>query len=82
MRTFAKLFTLQFISYLNITIDMRAIAHQQYVVAAATNCIAPLIAFIMIKAVHDSRSAWDKLAVVLGGALSTLAGMWLTRVWS
>lgn len=82
VREFFVLVGLQSISYLNITVDMRAIAHQQYAIAAITSGVAPLIAWFMIKRVVETRyPVVGKFAVVVGGILSTLLGMWLTRGW-
>lgn len=82
VREFALFFGLQFISYFNVTLDMRAVAHQQYYVAAATNAVAPLIAWMMVERIAKARRGWvGKVAVVLGGVTSTWFGMWLTRQW-
>lgn len=74
-------FALQFISYFNITVDMRAVNHDQYWIAAATNVVAPIIAWVMVKRVSESKDKWGMVAVALGGVTSTWAGMWLTRFW-
>lgn len=82
VKTFAMFFALQFVSYFNITVDMRAVNHDQYAVAAATNVVAPLIAWVMVKKIGEQkRSLVGMVAVALGGVTSTWAGMWLTRVW-
>lgn len=81
-KEFSIFFGLQFLSYLNVTLDMRAVAHQQYAVAAATNAVAPLIAWVMVERIANSKRGWvGKVAVVLGGVTSTWFGMWLTRHW-
>jgi hypothetical protein len=82
VKEFAVFFGLQFLSYLNVTLDMRAVAHQQYVVAAMTNAVAPLIAWVMVERIANAKRGWvGKVAVVLGGVTSTWFGMWLTRQW-
>lgn len=81
MKNFFIFFALQFISYFNITVDMRAVNHEQYFVAMITNIVAPLIGWIMIKRVGESKDKWGMLAVVLGGVTAAWAGMWLTRYW-
>lgn len=80
---FATFFGLQFVSYLNITVDMRAVNHEQYAVAALTNVVAPLIAWVMVKRIGAASHNWvGMVAVSLGGVTSTWAGMWLTRYWT
>lgn len=81
VKELALLFVLQFISYFNVTVDMRAVNHDQYAVAAATNMVAPIIAWVMVKKVSSSRDNWGMVAVAIGGVTSTWAGMWLTRWW-
>lgn len=82
MREFLLFFTLQFASYLNITVDMRAVAHQQYAIAMLTNACAPMIAWIMVRHIGKAKHPIVGLvAVGLGGSLAALAGMWLTRAW-
>ena len=66
-------FALQFVSYLNITINIRAIAHQEYAVAVVTDSIAPLIAWTMIKHIGAERhSGVGMAAVATGGGLATV----------
>ncbi len=80
LRTFMLFFALQFLSYLNITINIRAIAHQEYAVAVVTDSIAPLIAWTMIKHIGAERhSGVGMAAVATGGGLATVVGMWLTQ---
>jgi hypothetical protein len=81
MSNFMVFFLLQWIMYFNITLDMRAVNHEQYVVAGFTNIVAPLIAWVMIKRVSESKDKWGMVAVALGGVTSTWVGMWLTRWW-
>lgn len=81
MREFTLFFVLQFISYLNLTIDIRAVAHEQYLVVTATNTLAPLIAWVMVKQVLKAKGWLGAVAVMCGGVTSTWLGMWLTRAW-
>lgn len=76
-------FCLQFISYLNITIDYRAVAYKQYGVVAVCNVLAPMIAWVMVKKIGDDKDKgyWGMVAVALGGVTSALLGIWLTKTW-
>jgi len=81
MRDFLLFFLLQFMSYFNLTVDMRAVNHEQYLIAGITNIIAPVIGWIMVEKVSKAKNRWGLIAVALGGVTATWAGMWLTRVW-
>lgn len=81
VRSFCIYFLLQFVSYLNITIDYRAVAHREYAIAACTNMVAPVIAWVMVSRISHDKGKAGMVAVALGGAASTLLGIWLTRTW-
>lgn len=81
VKNFVIFFALQFVSYFNITVDMRAVNHDQYGIAAITNIVAPIIGWVMIKRVGEAKDKWGMVAVALGGVTSTWAGMYLTRLW-
>ena len=82
MREFFTFFALQFVQYLNLTIDYRAIAHRQYAVAIATNVLAPILAWTMVRHVGRAKNEYAGMAAVaLGGALSAALGIWLTAAW-
>jgi len=82
MKEFFLFFVLQSVLYLNLTIDYRAVAQQQYAMAAVTNIIAPILSWVMVKKIGEARNEkLGMLAVATAGALSTLLGMWLTRAW-
>jgi hypothetical protein len=58
------------------------VAHQQYLVAMVTNIIAPVIAWVMVKKIGETRSSKVGMcAVASAGAAAALLGMWLTRTW-
>ena len=82
LRTFVMFFSLQFVQYLNITVDYRAIAHKQYVIVALTNLLAPVLSWVMVVNIKNKDGHWlGMVAVALGGAASALLGIWLTRAW-
>ena len=82
-QTFAFCFALQFLAYLNFTIDFRAVSSLNYVAAAATNMVAPVLAWIMVRKIASTQDHWIGMtAVALGGCTATVLGMWLTKSWS
>lgn len=75
-------FTLQFVQYLNITVDYRAVAHSQYVMVTVTNLLAPCLSWLMVVYIRkETNNLWGMVAVALGGATSALLGIYLTRAW-
>lgn len=79
---FGKGFVIQFVSYLNLTINFRAIAHEQYVVAFFTALFAGLLAYAIVRMIsHDDRHRILP-GLVIGGAFADVIGIWLTRSWS
>lgn len=81
LRNVGIFFALQFVAYFNVTLDMRAVQHEQYAVAAVTNMVAPLIAWLMVERIGKAKDRWGMIGSVIGGISSTWAGMWLTRFW-
>lgn len=82
MRLFAFFFAVQFANYFINTLDVRALAHQQYVIAAAVNAILPVLAWVMVKKIGDCQNERIGIAAVAtGGSLAAIAGMWVTRAW-
>jgi hypothetical protein len=80
MRTFALFFALQFVSYMNLTLSIRAMAHAQYEVLEVTSTLAPLLAWIMIEHVSHDHAGWTgRVGVILGGVSATLLGVWLSQ---
>ena len=82
MRTFLLFFGLQFLSYMNLTLHMRAIAHEWFGVLTFTSLGAPLLAWLMVEHVSHDHSGWSgRAGVMAGGAAATLLGVWLTKGW-
>lgn len=82
MRDFVIMGTLQFVSYLNLTLNIRAISHEQYAVAALTDAAAGILGWTIIKRIAGyDGSTLGKVGYVAGGALASMVGIWLTRAW-
>ena len=82
MSTFLFFFAVQFVNYFINTLDVRALAHQQYLMAAIVNALLPVIAWVMVKKIGECRDERIGIAAVaIGGSLAAVAGMWVTRAW-
>jgi hypothetical protein len=75
-------FCLQFISYVNLTVNFRAIAHTQYLAAGATASIAALLAYTIVRiAVGETKGHWALLGMMAGAFCADITGIFLTRHW-
>lgn len=70
-----------FVSYILATVNIRAIAHKQYLAAALTDTAIPLTTFFLVRQIGDTTSWQTAAGMATGGALSSMLGIWLTRVW-
>ena len=81
MADFFLLLAAQFTSYLNLTFNYRAIAHKKYVWIAATDGVACVVGYFLIKQVAEADSLWGLLGMVLGGASAGVLGTYLSASW-
>lgn len=81
MRDFLMFAVLQFISYLNLTVNFRAIAHEQYVFAIFTDGLACVIGYTVVRRISGDKSRWGVVGMTLGGMCAAVVGIWLTRAW-
>lgn len=82
MKNFTIGFVVQFVSYLNLTLNYRAIAESRAAYAMATDALAVLLAYIIIRKVsRDEHSYWTLAGMVAGGSLAAWVGISLTEHW-
>lgn len=85
MKMFFLMMLVQFISYLNLTINFRAIAHYHLIVAMVTDGLAVAISIFIVQRVSSPekpvRWGWQESGMVIGGSLAAVAGLHLTRTW-
>jgi hypothetical protein len=81
MREFFIMAGVQFVSYLNLTINYRAIAHGQIGAAMVTDAMAGLIAYVIVRRIVKSEGHLAVAGMMVGGSLAAAAGMWLTATW-
>ena len=81
MRDFILMMLVQFVSYLNLTFNFRAIAHEQYAWVCFTDGLAVVIGYFIIRRVAKAESNWGLMGMTIGGSAAGVAGIWLTRSW-
>lgn len=81
MKAFCILFAVQYTQYLVLTVNYRSIAHEQYLMAAATAALAAVLAYTIVRRIVRDESRWGLAGMVAGGALADMTGIWLTRSW-
>jgi hypothetical protein len=80
MKTFALFFALQFLLYLLVTFNFRAIAQARYSWTILSDILISAAQFWIIRKVGssgDSTVAW--IGFVCGGAVGSTAGIWLSK---
>lgn len=84
-RIFFVMMAVQFVSYLNLTVNFRAIAHNQVPVAIVTDACAVVISIFVVQRLANPerpvRWGWQESGMVVGGSCAAWAGMTLTRAW-
>jgi hypothetical protein len=82
VRNFWIMMGVQFVSYCNLTINYRAIAHEQYVAALFTDGAASAISYFIVRKINRTDSKWAMWGMIIGGGVASTVGIWLTRQWS
>jgi hypothetical protein len=72
---------LQFTNYLVVTLNYRAIAHEQYVAACLTDGAACVLSYTVVRRIAGDKSKWGVVGMVIGGMAAAAVGIWLTRTW-
>lgn len=82
MRKFLLFFLIQFLAFILLVTNLRAIDELRYVPAALTEVSYLFLQWTILKRIQE-ETAWSaRLGYMLGGTLATLLSMWLTRGWS
>jgi hypothetical protein len=71
----------QFLAYLNLTVNYRAIALDQPLFAMLTDGLAVLLGVTIIRRVSRTDSSLELAGMVVGGSLAAYVGIALTRAW-
>lgn len=78
---FVKFFSLQFISYLNLVLNFRAIDTENTLLAILTDGLAGLMAWTLVKKIGSATTKVGILGLVTGGMAATYIAMLLTASW-
>ena len=81
MRNFVIGFGIQFLSYLVLTVNFRAIAESQRGFAMVTDALAVVLSYSIIRRVVKDDSWWTLAGMVTGGSLAAWVGITLTEHW-
>ena len=82
MRDFLIAAGIQFVSYLNLTVNFRAISHGQYLWAGATAMLAAALSYTLVRRIAQDESSLVVVSgMATGGALADMFGIYVTRVW-
>ncbi len=81
MRTAVIAGAIQFVQYVTLTVNFRAIAHEQYAAAGATAAVSALLSYAIVKRIVADDSKYALAGMVTGGAVADMVGIWLTRAW-
>ena len=81
MRDFFLMMGVQFTQYLVLTVNFRAIAHNQIYVAMVSDALAVALSFFIVKKIVRTESRWTLAGMMIGGALAAAVGMTLTEAW-
>lgn len=74
---------IQWLSYTNLTVNYRAIAHNQVLFAMVTDALAVIISVVIVRRIAGVSQpwTWSETGMVIGGSLAAASGMWMTRNW-
>lgn len=81
-RPFGTMAALQFVSYLVLTVNFRAISHEQYLMAGGTAALAAINSYIIVRRIVKNEQGWGLAGLIVGGAVADMFGIWITRHWS
>ena len=80
-RAFLTFMALQALNFVLITVNYRAVAHEQYEWAILTDGVICLLGWSLLKRLTGADGWWARGGYVCGGMIGSAAGMYLTRVW-
>lgn len=81
LREFLIGFGIQGVSYFNLTLNFRAVSHEQYMWIGTTALLQALISYTIVRRIADDKGKWMLVGMAIGGCLADLLGTYLTRDW-
>lgn len=81
--SFVKLFAVQFVNYALLCWNYRSVAQARYAHVFASDLFCAAVSFWLIRRVVRSGSRWEAAGYVAGGAVGSVASVWVTRtIWN
>lgn len=71
----------QFLSYLNLTINFRAIAAGNIMISMITDATASALSYFVIRKVSKTEDGWALTGMIVGGSIASALGIILTKGW-
>ena len=81
MRSFSVFALLQCCNFILLVVNIRAIAHVQYVWAIATDGLICLLGWTLLRKIASAEGWASRAGYVCGGMIGSFVGIWITRVW-
>jgi hypothetical protein len=81
VRDFLLFAGIQAIYYIDLVVNIRALAHLQYGWAVGTDGIAALLTWTLIKKVGNASGKAGMAGYIIGGMIGSLIGMLITKAW-
>lgn len=80
---FSLFFLVQFVQYLVITVNMRAVAAGKYTWTAISDTLIAGLGFFLIQHVASTHSNFAWVGYVIGGLIGSQVGIWLSKhLWA
>ncbi len=80
MKSALSIGALNFLVYLALVCNYRAVAQARYVDAALSDMLIAGLGFSIVKKVAAATTIAERTAYVLGGGLASVCGIWLTKI--
>lgn len=80
--SFLLAFAVQFVSYVVLTVNIRAIASERYLLAGLTAIAASVLFYAIVQRVTKDETHATLAGLIVGGGLGDVIGIYLTRWWS
>ena len=81
MRAFLVSALVQYVSYIVLTVNFRAIASEQYLIAAGTAMLAAFLGYTIVRRLVKDETWATVVGMMVGGGLGDMSGIYITRHW-
>ncbi len=82
MKPFLIMVALNFVSYLLLVINFRAVAQGRYIESILSDTLIATLGFTIIKRISTANKISERIGFILGGAIASGLGIYLTKtIW-